>query len=142
MDIKVKHLYLTLRSSSIYSFLDCLVRIYIKKNIFINHFCYEKKKLEDLFFYTTNISLVNVHKKITNLVDRNQIEYYSFLNNISTSTLSSFSFVFFFNLLDFPLIFTFFNLIHTLINFKFYIILLAVLKLHSLFFLKFLNLLV
>lgn len=142
-DIKIKFIYLTLRSRSLYSFLDCLTKIIFKESIFNKHFFYQKKKLEDMMFSVKHFdTLAKMNTKVSSFIIKNHTEHFFFIQNISINRLSPFSFIFFFNLLDFPLIFTFFNLLYTLLNFKFYIVLLSVFKMHSLFFLKFLNLVV
>jgi hypothetical protein len=142
-DIKIKFIYLTLRSHSLYSFLDCLTKGVFKESLFSKHFFYQKKKLEDLMYNVKDFNpLKKMNTKVSSFIIKNQTEHLFFIQNISTNSLLPFSFVFFFNLLDFPLVFTFFNLLYTLLNFKFYVVFLSALKMHSLFFLKFLNLLV
>jgi hypothetical protein len=139
-----KYIFTTLRNSTSYFFLDLL--LYNIYNTGINkNFLFFKKNIE-FYLLTTNythiLNFLTINKFLK--FNYNSKYTYNFFNLLSLNFFKKknlFSFIFFFNLLDFPLSFNYFNLINKLFNIKIFTIISCLLKEHSLFFIKFLNLL-
>lgn len=135
-------MFVTLRGFSAYSFLDLLINNVYKYNI-VKYFLFFKKNLEYFCAVSNSFFLEEFSGFQSKYLPFNLTTSNCFLRQLKVNYLQKtpiFSFLLFFNILDFPLCFNYFSLVNKLLNLKVYVNVKSVLKEHSIFFIKFLNL--